>query len=155
MAGKLQEEIKQTRPFALLSEEAALNIMRTADTLMLKATDLLKPYGLSPTQYNVLRILRGAGAAGVTCKDIGSRMITRDPDVTRLVDRLEKRRLATRGRAKEDRRFVTTRLTKAGLALTNKLDQPVQELHQKLMKRMTAQRLGQLVQLLEAVRSGF
>ena len=109
MAGRLQQEIRQTKAIRLLEEEATLNIVRTADVLMLRMTDLLKPYALSATQYNVLRILRGAGETGASCKDIGSRMVTRDPDITRLMDRLEKRGVVARDRAKEDRRVVTHR----------------------------------------------
>ena len=154
MAGKLEKEIRQTKAIRLLEEEASLNIVRTADVLLAKLADLLKPYGLSGTQYNVLRILRGAGDAGVTCKDVASRMLTRDPDITRLMDRLEKRGLLTRDRAKEDRRFVTTRLTAAGLDMVNELDQPIEQAHQKQMKHMTAEQLRTLVELLEEVRSG-
>ena len=116
MPGKLEKEIRQSKAIRLLEEETSLNIVRTADILMAKVLDVLKPYGLSATQYNVLRILRGAGAAGATCKDVASRMLTRDPDITRLMDRLEKRGLLTRDRAKEDRRFVTTRLTASATA---------------------------------------
>ena len=154
MPGKLEKEIRQSKAIRLLEEEASLNIVRTADVLMAKVMDVLKPYGLSATQYNVLRILRGAGAAGATCKDVASRMLTRDPDITRLMDRLEKRGLLTRDRAKEDRRFVTTRLTGAGLDMVNELDGPVERLHRKQMMHMTADQLRSLVGLLEEVRSG-
>ncbi len=122
---------------------------------MLSLTGLLKAYELSPTQYNVLRILRGAGEAGATCKDIGARLVARDPDITRLVDRLEKRGLSTRDRAKEDRRFVTTRLTKTGLELVNQLDLPMERLHQKLMGHVSAKRLKELVDSLEELRSAW
>lgn len=154
MSGKLQKEIRQTKAIGSLEEEASLNIVRTADVLMAKVAEVLKPYGLSATQYNVLRILRGAGDAGVTCKDVGSRMLTRDPDITRLMDRLEKRGLLTRDRAREDRRFVATRLTRAGIEMVNQLDRPMERLHQRQMKHMTGQRLRALVGLLEEVRSG-
>jgi len=152
--GKLKEEIRQTKAIRLLEEEASLNIVRTADVLMAKVMEVLKPYGLSATQYNVLRILRGAGAAGATCKDVASRMLTRDPDITRLMDRLEKRGLLTRDRAKEDRRFVATRLTAAGLDMVNQLDGPIERMHRRQMEHMTAQQLRGLVGLLEEVRSG-
>jgi DNA-binding MarR family transcriptional regulator len=152
--GKLQKEIRQSKAIRLLEEEASLNIVRTADVLMAKVMDVLKPYGLSATQYNVLRILRGAGAAGATCKDMASRMLTRDPDITRLMDRLEKRGLLTRDRAKEDRRFVTTRLTGAGLDMVNELDGPVEQVHRHQMRHMKADRLRCLVGLLEEVRAG-
>jgi len=149
----LEAEIGQTKAIRLLEEEASLNIIRTADVLMAQIADVLRPYGLSATQYNVLRILRGAGAAGVTCKDVASRMLTRDPDITRLMDRLERRGLLTRDRAKEDRRFVTTRLTPAGLDMVNELDGPVEQSHRELMKHMTPDELRTLVGLLEEVRA--
>jgi DNA-binding MarR family transcriptional regulator len=154
VAGRLQQEIRQTKAIRLLEEEATLNIARTADVLMLRMVDLLKPYSLSATQYNVLRILRGAGEAGASCKDIGSRMLTRDPDITRLMDRLERRGLVARDRAKEDRRVVTHRLTKAGLELVNQLDRPVEDAHQRAMRHMRPERLRELITLLEEVRSG-
>jgi DNA-binding MarR family transcriptional regulator len=154
VAGKIQREIHQTRAIRLLEEETTLNIVRTADVLMLTLSGVLKPHTLSPTQYNVLRILRGAGDQGASCKDIASRLVARDPDITRLMDRLEKRGLLTRDRAKEDRRFVTHRLTKPGMELVNELDRPVEALHRKLMRHMKAERLRQLVGLLEELRAG-
>ena len=153
MAGKIQREIRQGKAIRLLEEETALNIMRTADLLMQKGADLLRPYGISPTQYNVLRILRGAGSEGVCCKDIAARMVTRDPDVTRLMDRLEARGLVSRDRAKEDRRVVTHRLTAAGLDLTNSLDAPVEDLHRGTLGHISREKLRRLVDLLELVRS--
>lgn len=130
-----------------------MNIVRTADVLMVGLMDLLKPYALSPTQYNVLRILRGAGREGASCKEIGRRMVTRDPDITRLMDRLEKRGAVARDRAKEDRRVVTHRLTGAGLELVNELDRPIEELHRKSMRHVKPARLRELIGLLEEVRS--
>ena len=153
MAGKLQQEIHQTKAIRLLEEEATLNIVRTADVLMQGLMDVLKPFALSPTQYNVLRILRGAGEEGASCKDVGARMVTRDPDITRLMDRLEKRGLLTRDRAKEDRRFVTHRLTKVGLELVNELDRPIDALHRRTMRHVRPERLRELITLLEEVRS--
>jgi DNA-binding MarR family transcriptional regulator len=154
VAGKLQQEIHQTKAIRLLEEEATLNIVRTADVLMLALSGVLKAYLLSETQYNVLRILRGAGEDGASCKDIGSRLVARDPDITRLMDRLEQRGLVTRDRARQDRRVVTHRLTKAGLELANELDRPIEALHRKTMGHMTAGKLRDLVGLLEEVRSG-
>ncbi len=151
--GKLQQEIHQTKAIRLLEEEVTLNIVRTADVLMQSLMDVLKPFALSATQYNVLRILRGAGETGVSCKDVGNRMVTRDPDITRLMDRLERRGLLTRDRAKEDRRFVTHRLTKAGLELVNDLDRPIEALHRKAMRHVKPERLVELIALLEEVRS--
>ena len=121
---------------------------------MLAVTGVLKPYLLSATQYNVLRILRGARSDGASCKEIGSRLVARDPDITRLMDRLEQRGLLTRDRAKEDRRVVTHRLTKAGLELVNELDGPIEALNRKLMGHMKAGKLRDLIGLLEQVRAG-
>jgi DNA-binding MarR family transcriptional regulator len=154
VAGKLQQEIRQTKAIRLLEEEATLNIVRTADVLMLALADVLKPYQLSATQYNVLRILRGAGKDGVSCKDIGSRLVARDPDITRLMDRLEQRALVRRDRAKEDRRVVTHELTTAGLNLVNELDGPIEALHKTVMGHMKIEKLRELVALLEQVRAG-
>src|SRR5262249_50541685 len=106
MAGRLAKEIKQTKPFELPEEEAFLNLARTFEVLQQKASQALKPYELTPTQYNLLRILRGAGSEGITCSQAGERMVTHDPDVTRLMDRLEARKLVERQRSREDRRIV-------------------------------------------------
>ena len=122
--------------------------------LMLVLADVLKPYLLSATQYNVLRILRGAGEQGASCKDIGSRLVARDPDITRMMDRLEQRGLVIRDRAKEDRRMVTHRLTKAGLELVNELDRPIEALHRQNMRHMKGEKLRELVELLEELRAG-
>src|SRR5262245_60916712 len=99
MSGRLAAEIKQTKPFASLEAEAILNLHRTASILMQVEAEALKPHGLSLTQYNALRILRGAGSAGLACQEIAERMIARDPDITRLLDRLEKRKLIARARS--------------------------------------------------------
>jgi DNA-binding MarR family transcriptional regulator len=164
MAGKIKSEIKQTRPFKSVEQEVFLNIQRTAECLMTEMAELLKPYNISPTQYNVLRILRGAGAgccagghadpaaAGVPCREIAERMITRDPDMTRLLDRLENSGLIVRERDKKDRRQISTRITDAGLELLRTLDQPVLDLHQRQLGHLGEERLSQLLELLESVR---
>ena len=113
-----------------------------------------RPHLLSATQYNVLRILRGAGDDGASCKEIGSRLVARDPDITRLMDRLEQRGLVSRDRAKQDRRVVTHRLTGAGLELVNELDRPIEALHRKNLGHMKRGKLRQLIELLEEVRAG-
>ena len=152
MAGKILKELQQSKPFSHIEEEVFLNIQRTADAMMQELLDVLKPFGLSATQYNVLRILRGAGEAGVTCKEIAARMITRDPDVTRLLDRLERRHLLTRARAKEDRRFVAIRISDQGLALLHQLDEPVIGKQVALMRHMSRGQLETAVDLLEQLR---
>ncbi|HYP05785.1 MAG TPA: MarR family transcriptional regulator [Bryobacteraceae bacterium] len=152
MAGKILKELQQGKPFRHIEEEVFLNVQRTADAMLQELLDVLRPVGLSVTQYNVLRILRGAGDAGVTCKDIGARMITRDPDITRLLDRLERRSLLTRNRAKEDRRFVSIRITEEGLELLKQLDVPVEEKQVAIMRHMSEPQLASLIDLLEQAR---
>jgi DNA-binding MarR family transcriptional regulator len=153
VAGKIQNELQQKKPFRNLGEEAGLNILRTSDVLTQQLMDVLKPYGLSPTQYNVFRILRGAGSEGICCKAIGDRLITRDPDITRLIDRLEKRGLLVRTRVQEDRRYVTVRLTPSGLDMVNELDEPIRKMSQHAMRNLNAAELQTLINLLEQVRS--
>jgi DNA-binding MarR family transcriptional regulator len=113
---------------------------------------VLKTEAVSATQYNVLRILRGA-PEGLTCGEVANRMITRDPDITRLFDRLEKRGLISRCREAKDRRMVLTRITPEGLALLARLDRPVQDAHRKQLGHLGRERLGALAELLSACRS--
>ncbi len=152
MAGKIQQEIQQTKPVPSLEEEAYLNVQRTANVLLQGLTEVLRAHDLTPTQYNVLRILRGAGDTGLTAGEVGDRMITRDPDVTRLLDRLEKRGLAKRWRCTHDRRVVWTRLTPAGSAAIAPLDAEIAELHLRQVAHLGAERLTTLISLLEAAR---
>jgi DNA-binding MarR family transcriptional regulator len=154
LPGRILDEIKQSRPIPTLEEEAYLNVQRTANVLLQDVTELLKGHNLTPTQYNVLRILRGAGEGGLTAGDVGDRMITRDPDVTRLLDRLEARGLAERSRCTEDRRVVWTRITSAGLAAIAPLDDPVTEIHLRSLGHLGPGRLASLIELLEAARGG-
>jgi DNA-binding MarR family transcriptional regulator len=113
---------------------------------------MLKAHGLSPTQYNALRILRGAGDEGRACSEIAERMINRDPDITRLVDRLERRGLVVRSREGRDRRVITTRITPAGLELLRALDGPVEEFNRKMLGSLGEQQLQTLIRLLESAR---
>ena len=152
MTRRLQEEIKQTRPFKSLEEEVLLGLARTADAVARAGEEVLKGSGLTATQYNVLRILRGAGAVGLSCGDVASRMITRDPDLTRLLDRLEARALVTRARDVEDRRVVLTHITREGLALLAELDEPVQAQNRKAVGHLGEQKLRALAQLLDEAR---
>jgi DNA-binding MarR family transcriptional regulator len=152
MAKGIQAEIGQKKPFGSLEEEAFVALLRTADQLAWRVAEMLKPYGLSATQYNALRILRGAGPQGLACSEIGERMINRDPDITRLVDRLERRGLVSRSREQKDRRVITTRITPAGLEVLKSLDRPVAEFHLRLLGGMGDRRLRSLVRLLEAAR---
>ena len=138
---------------AAIPEEAAyLDLVRTAELLSRHFVQLLKADDLSPAQYNVLRILRGS-PDGLTCGEIANRMITRDPDITRLLDRMEKRNLISRSRDRKDRRVVLTRITAEGLDLLAGLDHPVREKHRRLLGHLGAERLRTLRQLLEACRS--
>ena len=130
-----------------------ISLQKTADSLGLEAEQLLKPHGLTGTHYNVLRILRGAEPQGLACRAIGERMISHDPDMTRLLDRMEKRGLISRARRTDDRRVIKTRITPAGLALLRSLDQPVRELHKRQFHHLPARSLKTLAQLLEEVRA--
>ena len=153
MVGKLQAEIRQRKPFVSLEEETYLNLVRTADTLTRQLELLLQPYGLTTTQYNVLRILRGAGKEGATCSGISERLLAFDPDVTRLLDRLEKVRLVQRTRSTTDRRVVMTTINEAGLELLASLDEPVESLLKQQFQGLGRERLRQLVAELEEIRS--
>ena len=114
---------------------------------------LLKAAGLTGAQYNVLRILRGAEPEGLPCRGIGERMISHDPDMTRLLDRMEKRGLLSRARQTDDRRVIKTRISPAGLAILKNLDQPVRELHKRQFHHLPSARLKTLAELLEEVRA--
>jgi DNA-binding MarR family transcriptional regulator len=144
---------KDARPLLPLENEIFLALLKAADILNQDAEQFLKSRGLTSTQYNVLRILRGAGPQGLPCRGIGERMVSHDPDMTRLLDRMEKRGLITRERQTDDRRVVLTRITPAGLDLLKGLDQPIRELHKRQFRHMPAARLKILAELLEEVRA--
>jgi DNA-binding MarR family transcriptional regulator len=127
-------------------------LLQTADTLAQEAEQLVKTAGLTGAQYNVLRILRGAEPQGLACRAIGDRMISHDPDMTRLLDRLEKRGLITRARQTDDRRVVKARITPQALGLLKTLDLPVRQLHKRQFRHVSAARLKILSDLLEEVR---
>jgi DNA-binding MarR family transcriptional regulator len=152
MSGKLQHELKKSKPFDSLEQEVYLNLLRTIDALSRGVTDLFKLHGLSSTQYNALRILRGAGKDGLPCQEVGARMVTRDPDITRLFDRLEARDLITRQRQTDDRRVVRAYITDAGLKLLKSLDQPVLDLHKSQLHHLGRENLKILSDLLELAR---
>ncbi len=152
MIDELRVELKQTRPFRSARHEAALSVQRTAALLEHQFETALKPYRITATQYNVLRILRGAGESGLCRHEIGERMIRRVPDVTRLLDRLEDMRLVVRTRGGDDRRYVTTRITGAGLRLLHDLDPVVDGIHEQQLGHMPERRLRVLIALLTAVR---
>jgi DNA-binding MarR family transcriptional regulator len=127
--------------------------MQIADTLGAQAEQVIKTAGLTAAQYNVLRILRGAGRAGLACREIGERMISRDPDITRLLDRMEKRNLITRERQSNDRRVVKTYVTPEGLELLKTLDRPVSALHKRQFQGIPTAKLKSLAAMLEEIRA--
>jgi DNA-binding MarR family transcriptional regulator len=153
MAGRLKREIKQKRPFSSVQEEVVLSIMRTADQVVVPMNDVLRAASLSPSQYNVLRILRGAAEDGLPCGEIAERMVRRDPDLTRLLDRLETANLVSRTRDTRDRRIIRASITREGLDLLNSLDEPVEESIRRTLAHMPVARLRILLELLEEVRA--
>jgi DNA-binding MarR family transcriptional regulator len=154
MSTRLRDEIKQTRPFAGLEQEAHLSIGRTWAALEHAVAEALKPYAITPTQYNVLRILRGAGAEGLCRHEVRDRMIAQVPDVTRLLDRLEAAGLIARERSAVDRRYVTARITETGLELVGSLDEPMLALHRRHLSHLGEAELGGLIELLSRIRQG-
>ena len=149
----LRDELQQTKPFTSLQEEALLNIVRTSATMTDDMEELLKQRGITNTQYNVLRILRGAEPDGLCRNELRDRMLTRMPDVTRLLDRMEEAGLVARSRDNEDRRLVSTRITPAGRKLVDELDAPVQAYHRTRMAHVSDEQLQTLIDLLTLARS--
>ncbi len=154
MCPDLKVEIGQTAPFTSLEQEVFLNLVRTSAVLEHKVADALKPYGLTLTQYNVLRILRGAGPEGLCRHEVLARMLTPVPDASRLLDRLEGCGLVTRTRSTEDRRLVASRLTDRGRELLAEMDEPVAELHRRHLGHMNRKDLKELAALLRSAREG-
>ncbi len=154
MVGLLQREIKQSKPFNSLADEAFLNLQKTSDHLVRKVAEALKPFGITPPQYNVLRILRGAGNEGHINREIGERMLTFVPDVTRMLDRLEARNLICRERGIEDRRLVRAFITSDGLELLSKLDKVFKDFHRHLLAGCSEKELADLIGMLERLRCG-
>jgi DNA-binding MarR family transcriptional regulator len=154
MNARLKDEIKQTRPFASLEQEAFLSLGRTWSLLDHTLVEELRPHGITPTQYNVLRILRGAGAKGLCRGEVMERMIARVPDATRLLDRMEDAGLIVRQRSSEDRRFVTAHVTDEGLQLLDQLDDVILELHRRQFAAVDEEGLRALIGVLERVRQG-
>jgi MarR family transcriptional regulator, organic hydroperoxide resistance regulator len=154
MRRSLQTELKQKIPFKSREQEAYLSLLRTADMLQALVEARLKEFGLTGTQYNALRILRGAGPEGLPCREIGERMITHDPDVTRLLNRLEDRGFVERIRAKQDRRVIYGKITAAGVKLLREMDGPVEEYGRDILRHVGQEKLKLLIELLELVRGG-
>jgi len=150
---RLRQAIKQRKPFQSLQQEVFLEVLRTGHALVHDLVELLRPHGLTQPQYNVLRILRGAGAAGLPTGEVGDRMVaSREPDVTRLLVRMESRGLVARERPVENRRFVTARITPLGMRLLKALDRPVLDMHTAQLRHMTRRELEHLAGLLERAR---
>ncbi len=150
---QLQQELKQSQPFGSVAVEAFLNLVRTAELARGAEQDLLDRFDLSAPQYNVLRILRGAGPEGHPCQEIGARMVTRVPDVTRLVDRLAGRGLVERRRCERDRRVVFVRILPPGLELLARIDAPIRALPERLFAQLSPTQLAQFNELLVLARS--
>lgn len=153
MPSRLQAEIKQTKPFASLEHEAILGLLRTAAIVDHATDEALRRFGLTGTQFNVLRILRGAEPEGLCGREIGERMINRVPDVPRLLDRLEKAELISRERNRDDRRHVVARITSKGKTLLDEIGHtstPVEQWFRKL----TREQLRTLIEALDQIREG-
>ena len=140
------------KPFKSLEEEAILSIARTAALIEHGGAEAFKPYGLTTTQYNVLRILRGAGQEGLCRNEVGERLVTKVPDVTRLLDRMEAAGLIVRERGAQDRRFVATRITEKALKLLEKIDRELPAMHARQLGHVSQKRLRELISILEEVR---
>lgn len=152
MSGKLASELRQTKPFASIEEEALLNLSRTHEFIQQRAVEFFKQFQLTATQYNILRILRGAGKEGLSCSQASERMVTADPDITRLLDRLETRNLIARERSREDRRVVISRITENGLDLLRTIDKPLAGFIQKHVGHIGREKTEHLVEILESIR---
>lgn len=148
----LRAEIEQSVPFSSAQEEALLNLMRTADRLSRAMQRIVRPWGVTATQYNVLRILRGAGPEGLTCSEIGNRMLTADPDITRLLRRLKVLKLIRQHRGRSDRRVVRTVIAETGLQLLEEMDPVIMRAPGELLGHMSADEIAELTRLLERAR---
>lgn len=153
MSPALQSELKKRGPFDSVEQEAMLALMRTTDLLENRLARLFREYGLTLSQYNVLRILRGEGKP-MPCLEVAERMIQVAPAITRVVDQLLKVKLITKTQSAEDRRVFEIELTPAAVKLLNKMDQPVLDLHASLLSSVTKSNLRSMIGILETVRSG-
>ena len=152
MSGKLANEIRQSKAFDSIEEEAALNLARTHEFLQQRSAEFFKQFQLTATQYNILRILRGAGKDGISCSQAAERMVTADPDITRLLDRLESRHLIVRERSRDDRRVVISRISEEGLGLLKAIDKPLAQFIKRTIGHLGRQGLEQLIETLESIR---
>lgn len=157
MAGKkkssLAKALKQNRPFVSLEQEAYLSILRTSSELSYASDQFFRPFDITPSQYNVLRILRGAGASGLCRNEISQRMVTATPDMTRLLDRMERAGWVTRERAEDDRRQVSTHITKAGMELLAKLEAPTRDFVTRFFSGVTVSDLKTVLRVNDQIRT--
>lgn len=150
--GTLRDEIRQSRPFRSRGQEAMLGVLRTASLLRGKVSEVIEPFGVTIQQYNVLRILRGAGGDSLPTLEIGQRMIEPSPGITRLLDKLVSKGLVTRERCASDRRQVLCRIRPAGLDLLAEMDEPIEAMESSALDRLSASELETLIGLLDRVR---
>lgn len=148
------KELKQTRPFPSAAQEATVALLRTADLVNRLVDAVIERLGITGQQYNVLRILRGAGENGLPTLEIAERMIEQTPGITRLIDRLETKKLVARERCATDRRQVFCRITPSGLALLAKLDEPVRAAGDAALHHLSKKEIAQLIELLDRTREG-
>ena len=155
MGQKLRAELKQSKPFSSLAEEAILNLERTADCFRREFQKALKPHGITQTQYNVLRILRGAQPDGLTCSELGERLVSSDPDITRLLERMKRQGLITRQRATVDKRVIVARIAPAGLTLLHSIVPLLDERIRHSLAHMDSPAQETLINLLEDARAPY
>ena len=153
MTSRLQAEIKQTKPFPRRSSEALLGVLRTAALLEHRINEILRPYGITELQYNVLRILRGAGPDGRCGREISERLVSKVPDVSRLMDRMEGMQLLRRERDAADRRHVTARITAKGLRLLDEATPSLEAFEQERFAHLDADRLQHVIDVLADIRA--
>ena len=151
---KIADEIRQTRPFSSPQEEVIIALLRTVDVVRSRKSPAFDAAGLTQQQYNVLRILRGAGPQGLPTLEIGERMIERTPGITRLIDRMLKKGLVERERCTEDRRVVYARLTRTGRKLVDSLDEPIREMNKSALGKLRKKDCAPLLELLDRIREG-
>ncbi len=151
--GRLQHELKQRKPFSSVAQEALLGLVRTTDLVRRQLTAFIEPHGITLQQYNVLRILRGGGEEGVPTLEVADRMVEQTPGITRLLDRLEAKGFVKRQRCEKDRRQHLCWITPKGAALLEKLDQPVIELGEQIIKGLNHEERLTLIRVLDALRA--
>ena len=149
----LATALKQKRPFVSLEQEVYLSILRTASELSYAVDQFFRPFDITPSQYNVLRILRGAGAEGLCRNEISKRMVTATPDMSRLLDRMEKAGWVTREQAEDDRRQVSTYITKSGMKLLETLERPIRDFLTRLFDGATVNDLKAVLKLNDQIRT--